>query len=194
MGNDEDLQMAEKRVACEYISHYLGMGFDPMSIEKTKFGRNNTLYIQLLDKDNALELLKRGGIARKKNQDLKVTNYIPPQVFDRYIGAINYTKKIKEKNPENFFSVRLGTYDIRLLSKNSHDEDWRMEVVPSDIPKFNNNISWEGLSNTKQKPNIEDFSPMKGMLPSEITLDKSLEKANDLKRKDVSPLANGAKK
>merc|ERR1712105_131956 len=56
--NDEDLQMAEKRVACEYISHYLGMGFDPLSIEKTKFGRNNTLYIQLLDKDNALELLK----------------------------------------------------------------------------------------------------------------------------------------
>jgi len=76
--NEEELSMAEKWTACEYVTHYLGMGIDPSAIIKTKYSRNNSLYIQMEDRDMAVEILKRGGLARKKNPELKITNFVPP--------------------------------------------------------------------------------------------------------------------
>jgi len=158
--------MAEKRTAYEFVSHYLGMGLDPASIEKSKLGKKNTLYIQLVVRETALELLKRGGLARKKNDDIKVTNLIPPQVFDRYLAALDYCKQCKDIDPGLIMTVRLGETDVRIMSKTESENDWRTEVLP-DLPSFNNNIFWEGLISTKIRPNIEEFSPMKGALPSE---------------------------
>ena len=79
------------------------------------FSKNNTLYIQLEDRESTLEILKRGGIARKKNPELKITNFIPPQVFDRHIAAMNFCREQRESNPDILLTVRLGESDIKIL-------------------------------------------------------------------------------
>ena len=43
----------------------------------------------------ANELLRRGGLAKKKNSNIKVTNYIPPQIFERYRGAQDFAAELR---------------------------------------------------------------------------------------------------
>jgi len=92
-------------------------------------------------------------------------------------------------------TVRTGETDIKILAKDEIESQWKQVQLPANLPPFNNNVLWEGLSNSKIRADIEEFSPMKGDLPSEKSVSEMVQNAENLsKRKTVSPLGNGAKK
>jgi len=112
-------------------------------------------------------------------------------VFDRHIAAMRFCKEQRESNPDILLTVRLGETDIKILSKTDLDSNWNQIELPKNLPKFNNNVVWEGLSQSKSTQEIEEFSPMKGALPSEQTVAEMVKQAEkQAKRKDVSPLSN----
>ena len=139
-----------------------------------------------------MELLTRGNIARKKNNEIRVSSFVPPQVFDQHLAALNFVKDLREEGSDTIWTVRLGESDVKILTKNIHDTQWIDYQLPK-LPNFNNNIFWEGLSSTKIRAKIDDFSPMKGTLPSEKVVIKEMTDSS-MKRKEVSPLAKDAKK
>ena len=79
----------------------------------------------------------------------------------------------REKNPDTILTVRLGEEDIKILTKSEDDTRWKEVPLPS-LPRFNNNSTWDGLTNTKMRINIEDFSPMKGALPSQKNVEQNV--------------------
>merc|ERR1712240_61327 len=130
-----------------------------------------------------------GGLARKKNSNLKVTNYIPPQIFERYRGAQEFAAELREKSDATMYTVRIERSDIRILQKGNSEESWKDISLPKNIPDFDNSAIWEGLTPSITLTEIEDFSPLKGELPS-----ISNEEVNNKKRTNTSPLVNLSKK
>ena len=89
-------------------------------------------------------------------------------------------------------TVRTGETDIKILAKDEIESQWKQVQLPENLPPFNNNVLWEGLSSSKIRADIEEFSPMKGNLPSEKSVSEMVKTAENLaKRKNVSPLGNG---
>ena len=87
------------------------------------------------------------------------------------------------------YTVRIGRSDIRILQKGNSEESWKDISLPKNIPDFDNNAIWEGLTPSRTLTEIEDFSPLKGELPS-----ISNEEVNNKKRTNTSPLVNLSKK
>ena len=51
--------------------------------------------------------------------------------------------------------------------------------MPDDLPNWDNNIIWNGLTKTKVLKDIKEFSPIKGELPSTAEMKKRKERTPD---------------
>jgi len=87
---------AEKLAVIEHVKNYLGMEITNEQIVMTKLGKTQNLYVQFNDKEIAFEVLRRGNMAMLKNQEVKVSNYIPPQCYNRWSAAWSYAKNIEQ--------------------------------------------------------------------------------------------------
>merc|ERR1712074_377575 len=108
---------------------------------------------------------------------------------------MQYCKKITERNTEILMMVRLGETDVRILTKEDNSSNWNNVSLPDNLPQFNNNVLWDGLSQSKILAEIEEFSPTKGPLPSEKNVAELVKTVENLaKRKEVSPPSHFSKK
>ena len=96
-------------------------------------------------------MLKRGGIAKSKNPEIKVTNYIPPQIFNRYRAAQEYVAELRESSEEGMYTVRVSKTDVRILFKKEINVVWEEVTIPSNLPEFDNNCLWEGLTPSRNR-------------------------------------------
>ena len=103
------------------MKHYLKTEVKLEEIINTKRGKKDTIYVQFATKDQAIEVLRRGGIAKSKNPEIKVTNYIPPQIFNRYRAA-EYVAELRESSEEGMYTVRVSKTDVRILFKKEINE------------------------------------------------------------------------
>jgi len=69
-------------------------------------------------------------------------------------------------------TVRMGNEDVRVMYKESDQGEWICGVLPDDLPSWDNNVYWEGLTKTIVLKEIQDFLPIKGDLPSTAEMNK----------------------
>ena len=148
-------------------------------IVMTKAGKNDSLYVKFNDKGIAFEIMRRGNIAKAKKNDIKVSNYIPPQCYGRWSAAWVIAKEIEKKEQVAMVTVRLGKDEVRILFKDDMQGEWKDAIVPKDLPNWDNAIVWDGLTKTTVLKDIKDFSPIKGELPSMAEMKKRKERTPD---------------
>ena len=76
-------------------------------------------------------------------------------------------------------TVRLGKDEVRILYKEDSQGEWSEAIIPKELPNWDNNIVWDGLTKTKVLKDIKDFSPIKGELPSTAEMKKRKERTPD---------------
>ena len=58
-------------------------------------------------------------MAKLKNQEVKVSTYIPPHCCKRWSAAWSYAKNIEQEKDVSMVMVRLGKEDVIIMFKNS---------------------------------------------------------------------------
>ena len=93
-----------------------------------------------------------------KNEDIKVSSFIPPQLFKRYNAFSHFTYKARQSNKDLKTQIRLGDKDIILLLKMKGEKDW----TTKDISFFGELPEIESYKNWPSRPMPEIISPAKG--------------------------------
>ena len=106
-------ELAERRAVREYMRLFLDMKIEQEEILITKRGKTENIYVQFRKKDTAIEAMRRGNMARKKNQNLKISNYMPPQWFNRWKAAWDFAKRMEESDTKvAMVTVRFSNTDV----------------------------------------------------------------------------------
>ena len=61
------------------------------------------------------------------NEEIKITPFIPPQLFNRYVDLSKNTFHQRKNNTILKTQIRVGNEDLTLLVKSKGDKDWEIE-------------------------------------------------------------------
>ena len=92
---------------------------------------SNRLHIHFSSQEPATLLLRRS--AQISNNEIKVSQFIPPQLFKRFNSLSKNTFEARQKNKELKTQIRLGDNDLILLVKHKGDEEWERETNLSEV-------------------------------------------------------------
>ena len=128
------------------------LGID--TIKRSKKIDSKIVYITCKDQEAASIIFRR--TAQIKNDEVHVTPFIPPQIFERYRSLQYYCKVQRDMNPELKTKVLLGSDDLILRTKLKSEYYW----------KTNFNLEEYGplrcIDMNRKWPNLEEervFSP-----------------------------------
>merc|ERR1711867_242566 len=130
--------------ATEFLQHELGFRLEQMAemqinkVTKTKKSDGKTLYITLQNHTHVAQIFKR--TAALKNNNLKISNYVPPHCFNRYHTLQAHCKNAREMDDQLRTKIIYGTSDLILQEKkvgelryNTVNIDKYGELPPIDL-------------------------------------------------------------
>ena len=147
-----DYDEAKKMAAQEYLSVHLRFNEKELAeidITDTQVSAKgeNILYIVVTDESNIRDI--RARTAQCQNPDLQLQDFIPPQIFKRYIALSRFAHDIRSKNKNIKTQVRYGNKDVELWTKTRGEDEryerMEMEEVEREaqLPKFDHLVRWQ---------------------------------------------------
>ena len=116
-----------------------------------------TLYVTFNSDISASQIFKRNALIA--NENLKIFNYVPPHMYERFNTLSTYCKAARDLDQDLRTKIVYGANDLVLMEKRVGD--LRYTVQPLDkygqIPPFNLNLIWPA-----QVQDIPIFTPPKG--------------------------------
>jgi len=108
----------------------------------TKSKKEKTVYVHMKSETSVSQVFKRAATIRK--DDLRITNYVAPQIFDRYNTLHLYCKQQRTSNPQLRTKVTLGNDDLVLMTKKVGDSGYIRQSLNifRDLPDFIHDIIW----------------------------------------------------
>ena len=98
-------------------------------------------------------------------------DFIPPQLFDRYMAVVNRATELRALDKNLKTQVRWGTKDVEIFSKIKGSQEPLKRTNLSDfmdgnkLPSFDLNIHWKARANIRSRRKLE-FGHQKSDLPS----------------------------
>ena len=107
---------------------------------------DGVIYVAFENKEDIHEIRLR--IAESRNNDISARNYIPPQLYERYM-YLNKICQVMRTNDERLRTqIRFGTKDLEVLTKTKGSEEPYKQrslselTVVADIPGFDFSKKW----------------------------------------------------
>ena len=107
--------------ATEFLQYELGFRLEQIAemqitkVTRTKKSDGKTLYITLKNHTHVAQIFKR--IATLKNNNLKISNYVPPHFYNRYHTLQTHCKTAREMDDQLRTKIIYGTSDLILQEK-----------------------------------------------------------------------------
>ena len=99
-------------------------------VTKTKKSDGKTLYVTLPNHTHVAQIFKR--IATLKNNNLKISNYVPPHLYNRYHTLQAQCKSAREMDDQLRTKIIYGTSDLILQEKKAGE----LRYTTVDINKY----------------------------------------------------------
>ena len=77
--------------------------------------KDKIIYVAFADTDDIREIYIR--IAECGNPDIRTRDYIPPQIYDRYMCISRKCAEIRSENPKIKTQIRFGESELEVLTK-----------------------------------------------------------------------------
>ena len=150
---DRGLNFEQAKIAAlkKYLKLNLGYNeseLESLSIEETKFASKgeSILYIALSKPEQIKELHMRR--AESKNEKLTVRNYIPPNMFERYMAINRQCTAARAMDATLKTQLRFGRHDVELYIKTKGGKTgYRFEKLENlidmtQVPTFDHRVKW----------------------------------------------------
>ena len=129
----------------------------------------NMMYIVMPDERHIKDV--RARFAQCRDSDLQIQDFIPPQIYKRYISLSRYAKDQRDSQCDLKTQIRYGIKDIELWTKVRGSDDRFSQMKMEDIemteqlPKFDHSVKW---TRKKERPPRRQVSPTrsKAVVPS----------------------------
>ena len=128
-----------------------------IKVTRPKKVDTNRLYIHFSSQEPATLLLRPS--AQISNEEIKVSQFIPPQLFKRFNSLSKNTYEARQKNKELKTQIRLGDNDLILLVKIKGDDEWEREYNLSEMGEIEQ-PEWHKIWPVPSLPTLT--SPPKG--------------------------------
>ena len=147
---DKDKEMVRKEIVEEMLKFHLDFNqeeIEILDIKETQEGKENLIYFAAGGQGMIREIYVRK--AESRNDDLKLRNFIPPQLYKRYIAISNICKMKREENSDLKTQLRFGIKDIEVFTKwKGKDEGFKKTNLQEflgeeSIPNFEHDIKWK---------------------------------------------------
>ena len=134
--------------AIEFLQHELGFRLEQIAemqinkVAKTKKADGKTLYITFQNQNHAAQLFKR--VATLKNNNLKISNYVPPHFYDRYHTLQSYCKTARENDDQLRTKIIYGKSDLILQEKKVGELRYSTVDINKygELPPINLSLMW----------------------------------------------------
>ena len=167
--NTENFEEAKLAAVNEYLRSYLC--FSEKEIEEMKISEtlisakgDDTVYIAVDDLESIKEIGMR--IAESGIEDLSTRNYIPPQLFERYMEISRRCTEARRKNPALKTQIRYGDMDIEVYTKTKGSKESYKFVTLEEVmgntppPPFDHNRKWQAKRERPPRRRV-DYSTSK---------------------------------
>ena len=174
--NEKVKKIYEAKVmsAKEFLGFFLKFEEDElkeMNIVETKLssGNDEIMYIALEDREHVRDIHRRK--AQCKNDDILVRNFIPPQIYQRYMSLNKLCSDRRKEDTELRTQIRFGKIDLEVLTKEKGTQDpfknidLKQFLGDDTLPMFDHNIKWTYRPD-RQPRRRATSSPCRGFLPS----------------------------
>merc|ERR1711895_372791 len=129
-----------------------------MGIKKSKKLDSKIVYITVKDKIAASDIFKRTTLIR--NEEVRVTQFIPPQIFERF-RSLQYNCKLqRDTNKELKTKVLLGINDLVLRVKLKTETYWTTIFNLEEFGPIRDLEMYRNWPNSEEQE--KEFSPAKG--------------------------------
>ena len=137
--------------AIEFLSYELGfrreqiIDMDITRVTKTKKPDCKTLYLTLPHKTSVTQIFKR--TATVKNNNLRVSNYVVPQFYNRYNALQAHCKVARENNDHLRTKIIYGKEDLVLQEKQQGEKYYTTVELNKygEIPPMDTSLPWPTL-------------------------------------------------
>ena len=164
----------KKMAAQEYLRVHLRFDeteIEEMTISDTQISAKgeNILYVVMPDERHIRDVCAR--FAQCRDSDLQIQDFIPPQIYKRYMSLSRYAKEQRDTQCDLKTQIRYGTKDIELWTKIRGTDDMFSQMNMEDVerteqlPKFDHSVRW---TRKKERPSRRQVSPTrsKAVVPS----------------------------
>ena len=159
----KDFKKAKMEAVREFLKDNLMFDdeeLDEMDIKETVLSaaKDGVIYVGFDKKEDIHEIRMR--IAESQNNAIIARNFIPPQIFERYMYVSNMCKLLRVKDDTLRTQVRFGATDVEVLFKTrGSKEPYRQQSLASltntdDIPKFNFEKKWKQRQDRPPRTNV----------------------------------------
>ena len=160
--------MARKELVWGLLSHHLDYNteeLESLDIRETIEGKDDIVYFAA----SGMEMLREIYIrkAESRNDSLQIRNFIPPQLYKRYMYISGVCKDRRQENPDLKTQMRFGLKEIEVYTKYRGtgegfkkvklDEFLEMEL----LPEFEHDLKWKKRTEREErrKPNYRSTKP-----------------------------------
>ena len=111
-------------------------------VTKTKKSDGKTLYVTLTNHTHVAQIFKR--IATLKNNNLKISNYVPPHLYNRYHTLQAQCKSAREMDDQLRTKIIYGHNDIILQEKKIGEKHYTTVDIHKygNLPQMDTTLIW----------------------------------------------------
>ena len=137
------------------IKHFLGeyLSFDRQELKDLTIletfisaKKDDIIYVAFQNIEDIREIYLR--IAESGDPDIRTRDYIPPQVYDRYMAISKHCKDVRSENPSIKTQIRFGDTDLEVLTKvRGAEEPFKITALEklmdvTLLPEYDHSRKW----------------------------------------------------
>ena len=156
--NKGDFEKAKKEATKEYLAYFLNYDdeeLENITIAETSVAKkDDIMYIAFQNEDDIKEIYSR--IATCGDPEIYTRNFIPPQIYERYMCINRICNDKRAENPQLKTQLRFGDKDIEIMVKErGSNEPYRYVKLEDftdqdEIPLYDHTKKWRPRTD---KPN-----------------------------------------
>ena len=179
-----DSSTARKEAVKEFLGHYLSFDKNELEcleiIDTKRAAKDKVIYCAFNDQNDVREVHFRKAIS--ENQDIIVRDYIPPQMYSRYMTlakkatekrahdrSLKTQLRWREKDIEVYLKNKVGMEDMDPLETKTVNKWTRVDLQEfmqdANLPEIDLSIKWRARPEGKPRKNIVIGKP-RSALPS----------------------------
>ena len=150
--------LVRKELVCGLLSHHLDYNseeLESLDIRETIEGKDNIVYFAA----GGMEMLREIHIrkAESRNDCLLIRNFIPPQLYRRYMYISGVCKDRRQEDPELKTQMRFGLKEIEVYTKYRGTGEGFKKVKLDEfletesLPEFEHDIKWKRKTDREER-------------------------------------------
>ena len=145
----ENKETIRREIVIELLKHHIDFNdseIAELDIKETQEGKDDYIYFAA----SGQEMLKEIFIckAESRNDDLLIRNYVPPQLYRRYMAINRVCKDKRAEHGDLKTQIRFGTKDIEIFTKwRGSGEGFKKTSLlefmgDEETPEFDDTVKW----------------------------------------------------